>query len=154
MNVKISTSRKEITISEAEVTRFIDLESGIPLSMIKVSCPGSPAKFLAKAFVEETSLSFECYSLKTMVTVSGLSMREDNGVEYIFKENPSKVRCSYKIINFEHKFANEKAILVPEDVRDLPETQANMLRDLPYIRLILIEDIPRGYLLPFPRYPK
>jgi hypothetical protein len=62
------------------------------------------------------------------------------------------MKCGYKIISFDHKFANEKAILAPEDIVKLHDDQIEILRRLPFIRLILREDIPKGYLLPFPRY--
>ena len=154
MIVKIGTSPGPITISEAKVERFISLESGLPSSMVKISYKGENYEELAKAFVEEASLSFECETLKTNVIVNGMSMHGEDTVEYVFQERSSEVSCRYRVISFEHKFANERAILVPDDLRDIPRSQADMLRNLPFIRLILREDVPKGYLLPYPRYPE
>lgn len=152
MIVKIITQFKEIVISNAKVERFIDLQSGIPFSMVKISYIGKIITDLSKAFVEETSLSLECEIIKTDVIINSVSKHKENKIEYIFQEKTSKVPCSYKIISFDQKFSNEKAILIPKDVRELPINQLHLLRELPYIRLILRQDIPRGYLLPFPRY--
>lgn len=154
MIVRIGTPSGRIVIPEAKVERFISLESGLPSSMVRITYKGKNYEELAKAFVEETSLSFECDTLKTKVTINGMSMQGEDTVEYVLQERSSEVPCRYKIISFEHKFANERAILVPEDVRDIPRSQTDMLRNLPFIRLILREDVPKGYLLPYPRYPE
>jgi len=154
MIVKIGTPTGHIIIPEAKVERFISLESGLPSSMVKITYRGKAYEELAKAFVEETSLSFECDTLKTNVAINGMSMHGEDMVEYVLVEGSSEVPCHYKIISFEHKFANERAILVPDDLRDIPRSQTGMLRNLPFIRLILREDVPKGYLLPYPRYPR
>lgn len=153
MKVTIEVNGDTLVIPNAKVERFIDLQIGIPVSKVKVSYEGSAFEKLSIAFVEETAVNFSSEKLKTIVQVSGMTISE-NEVEYIFKEISSQVPCFYKILSFEHKFANEKAMLVPQDVRDLPERQTNILRELPYIRLILREDVPKGYLIPFPRYPE
>ena len=152
MTVKIGTPSGHIVIPEAKVERFISLESGLPSSMVRITYKGKSYEELAKAFVEETSLSFECDTLKTNVAINGMSMHGEDMVEYVLQERSSEVPCRYKIISFEHKFANERAILVPDDLRDIPRSQTDMLRNLPFIRLILREDMPKGYLLPYPRY--
>ena len=154
MIVKIGTPSGHIVIPEAKVERFISLESGLPSSMVRITYKGKSYEELAKAFVEETSLSFECDTLKTTVAINGMSMHGEDLVEYVFQERSSEVPCRYKIMSFEHKFANERAILVPDDLRDIPRSQTDMLRNLPFIRLILREDVPKGYLLPYPRYPE
>jgi hypothetical protein len=150
--VKIFTQFKEWIISNANVERYIDLQSGIPFSMIRLLYDGKIITDLSKAFVEETSLSLECEIIKTDVIINSVSEHKGDRIEYIFQEKISRVPCNYKILSFDQKFSNEKAILIPEDVRELPISQMHLLRDLPFIRLILRQDIPRGYLLPFPRY--
>ncbi|NHJ32641.1 MAG: hypothetical protein FK732_07255 [Asgard group archaeon] len=151
MLVKIGSTLKDIIIPEAKVERFIDLQSGTPKSAVKISYMGKSFEELSESFVEEEILSFDCEILKTKVVIDGLSIKESL-VEYVFHEKSSEVPCYYKAINKEHKFGNERAILIPTDVRDIPSTQISLLRELPFIRLILREDIPKGYLLPFPRY--
>jgi hypothetical protein len=150
--VKLATPSKNIIIEKAKVERFIDLHTGLPLSMVKISYQGISYDEITRAFVEETSISFECKILRTEVLVSSISMNKKSRVEYVFQEKTSKVSCRYKSLRSEYKFGNERAILIPEDTRECPSNQLNLLRELPFIRLILREDIPKGYLLPFPRY--
>jgi len=134
-----------VTIPDAQVKRFIDLQSGLALSMIKVSYIGEAFPQLGKAFQENTLLPFECDILKTQVLVHGSSHdSKEKKHEYIFMEKYADVPCGYKLLGTE--VGNEKAIIVPENTRDMPPEEMQKIRDLPFIRFILKKDIPEEFL--------
>jgi hypothetical protein len=135
----------EIIIPDAEVKRFIDLQSELPLSMIKVSYIGEAFKELGKAFQEHTLLPFECDIIKTQVLVHGASHNfKEKKHEYILLERAADVSAGYKLIHT--KVGNEKAIIVPENTKDMRPEEMQKLRNLPYIRFILKKDIPADLL--------
>jgi len=131
-----------VTIPDAEVKRFIDLESGLPLSMIKVSFIGEGFNELGKAFQENSLLPFECEIIKTQVLVYGSSHKE-NKHEYILMERAVDVSSGFKLVFTE--IGNEKAMMLPLNTRS-PHDYAEELRKLPFIRLILKRDIPSRLL--------
>jgi len=135
MKVKIGNT----IIPDAEVERFIDLQSGLALSMIQVSCEGEPIKELEEAFQKNILLPFECAIIKTNVLVHGASHRmKEKKHAYTLFERAVDVPCGYKLIHT--KVGNEKAIIVPENTKDMPDME--VLRKLPFIRFILKKDIP------------
>lgn len=143
MKVRIGS----VTIPDAQVKRFIDLQSGLALSMIKVSYIGEGFTKLGKAFQEHTLLPFECDILKTQVLVHGLSHDiKEKKHEYVFLERGADVSCGYMLVSFDEKVGNEKAIIVPENTRDIHPEEYDKLRDLPFIRFILEKDIPKDML--------
>jgi len=133
----------KITIPDAEVKRFIDLQSGLPLSMIKVSYEGEGYEELGRAFNEGTLLPFECIVLKTEVLVHG-STHDSNRKkhEYVLLERAADVSSGYKLIHTSAGY--ERAIIVPDNTKEIPDMQR--VRDLPFIRLILEKDIPKDLL--------
>lgn len=138
MKVKIGSA----IIPDAQVKRFIDLQSGLALSMIRVSYEGELIKELGEAFQKHTLLPVECDILKTNVLVHGARHQmEEKKHEYILQERYADVPCGYKLIHT--KVGNEKAIIVPENTRDMHPEEMQKLRDLPYIRFILEKDIPK-----------
>ena len=134
MKVKIG----EVIIEDAQVKRFIDLQSGLPLSMIKVSYVGEGFPQLGKALQENALIPFECEILKTQVLVHASSHNSiEKRHEYVFMERG--VPCGYKLIHTEPTEGKEKAISVPEDTDN---ALVEKLRELPFIRLILEKDVP------------
>lgn len=64
---------------------------------------------------------------------------------YTFLERAIDVSCGYKLLHT--KVGNERAIIVPENVKDIYFSQnPEELRKLPYIRCILKKDIPEDWL--------
>lgn len=134
MKVKIGS----VTIPDAEVKRFIDLQSGLALSMIRVSYIGEPIEELRSG----TLFPFECDIIRTNVLLHGARHQiKEKKHEYILQERYADVPCGYKLIHT--KVGNEKAIIVPENTRDMHPEEMQKLRDLPYIRFILENDIPK-----------
>ena len=131
-------------IQDAEVKRFIELKSGLPLSMIKVSHKGEPFQELREARAQiDRLLPFECAVIKTNVIVHDIhSSREKREVEYVLQERYADVPCGYKLIHTE--FGNETAIIVPENTKYDYDVQG--FRNLPFIRFILKKDMPKDLL--------
>lgn len=138
MKVKIGN----VDIPNATVKRFIDLQSGLPLSMVKVNYTGNiDVKEIGIAMQKVALLPFECDTLKTNVLVHGASHNSTtNEHEYILQERAADVSCGYMLLHT--KVGNEKAIIVPEDVEKKLVVDAERFRKLPYIRYILKKDIP------------
>ena len=135
-NVKVKIG--EVTIQDAQVKRFIDLQFGIPLSMIRVSYRGESFPKLDREFQKHTYVPFECEMLKTRVVVHASSHNlVKKKHEYVFRERVADVPSGYKLLYTQ--VGNEKAILIPEKT---PINQKEKLRQLPFIRLILEKDIP------------
>jgi len=131
-------------IPDAEIKRFIDLQSGLALSMIRVSYEGEAFKELGEAFNKQMLLPLECEILKTNVLVHGSSHDERTKKhEYVFLERAIDVSCGYKLLHT--KVVNERAIIVPENVKDAYFEDAEKLRTLPYIRFILKKGIPKDW---------
>ena len=139
----------DIVIQDAKVTRFIDMSSGLPLSMIRVSGEGKPFKELNEAYQENTLLEFECDILKNpKVLVRRISVDiAENTYSYTLQERAAEVSSGYKLIHT--NIDNEKAIIVPKEI-DVREGRSyedklkrmDELRELPFIRYLLKSDIP------------
>jgi len=126
-------------IPDAEVKRFIDLQSGLALSMIKISYEGERIRGLDWG-EEDKPIPFECDIIKTSVLIQSRSFSlEPNKVEYVLQERYIDVPCGYKLVNTNHE--NERAIIVPEIIGNIYDNLDNF-RKLPFIRFILEEDIP------------
>jgi len=137
----------DIVIQGANVTRYIDMSSGLPLSMIRVSGEGPFFKELAEASNEHTLLEFECDSLKNpKVLVHGFSHNiVENTYSYTLLERGADVSCGYKLIHT--KIDNELAIIVPEETDTLHVwKRLDELREWPFIRYILKKDIPEKWI--------
>ena len=138
-------------IQDAQVTRFIDMSSGLPLSMIKVNGQGKPFKELGIAFQEKTFLEFECDILKNpQVLVHGCSADfSKNTYSYTLLERAADVSCGYNLIHTD--VDNEKAVIIPEDIEVMKGSYEDhiktmdKLRELPFIRYILKQDIPEPF---------
>lgn len=129
----------EISIPDAEVERFIDLQSGLALSIIEVSYEGKPFEELVKAMREHKLLPLECEIIKTRVFVIGIRRGMRLSV-CILQESEANVSCGYKLIHT--NVGNEKAIILPEDTNiDIKKIQR--VREIPFIRLILRKDIQK-----------
>ena len=141
MKVKIGN----VIIPDATVKRFIDLQSGLALSMIDVSYANKRVEDseLVEAFKNHTLLPFECEILKTNVLVHGFGQNEKM-YEYILQERAADVSCGYKKVDWRQPTQDKTMVfIIPEDVKDLiPPEQ---LRTLPYIRFILKKDIPETW---------
>jgi hypothetical protein len=138
MQVKVGT----VVIPDAEVKRFIDVESGLPLSMIKVTYTGEGFKEIGEAFLKTALIPFECEIIKTQVIVHASSHKE-NVHEYIFQERAADVPCGFRLSHTD--VGNEKAIMLPENAKDT-YTYGEQIRELPYIRLILKRYMPAKLL--------
>ena len=136
-----------VTIPDAQVKRFIDLQSGLALSMIKVSYIGEAFPQLGKAFQENTLLPFECDMLKTQVLVHGSSHDSiEKKHEYILMERYADVPCGYKSVSFSKEVGNEKAMILPINTKEMHPDEYDKFRKLPFIRFILKKDIPEDLL--------
>lgn len=147
----------DIVIQDATITRFIDMSSGLPLSMIRVSGKGKPFKELNRAYQEKTFLEFECDILKNpQVLVHGISIDlVENTYSYTLLERAADVSCGYKLIHtYNHPgIDNERSIIVPDEIEVLRGSsyedtlkRVGKLRELPYIRYILKSDIPEDWI--------
>jgi hypothetical protein len=140
MKVKIGGA----TILDAQTKRFIDLQSGLALSMIQVSYEGEPIKELGEAFQKHTLLPFECDTIKTLVLVHGARHdSKEKRNEYTFQGRTIDVPCGYKLVSFSKKVGNEKAIIVLENIKDTHPEEYDKPRQLLFIRFILEKDIPK-----------
>lgn len=133
-----------VDIPEATVKRFIDLQSGLALSMIQVSYSGNiDAKEIGTAIQTNALIPFECDILKTNVLVHGVSHdSRTNKHEYILQERATDVPCGYMLLGTE--VGNERAIILPEALKNLA-VDTERFRKLPYIRFILAKDIPKEW---------
>ena len=139
MQVKIGS----ITLKDAKVTRFIGMDSGLPLSMIRVEAKGDLSPELQKAYIENTLVSFESEGLKNNgVLINHTSVTpEKKLITYILQER------AIDVIHTKEK--GERAIIIPEDVNVLDGTtfeqaqeRLNKIRSAPFIRFILKKDVP------------
>lgn len=140
MKVKIGS----VTIPDATVKRFIEMQSGLPLSMIHVSYTDEKVddSELAEAFNKKTLLPFGCEILKTNVSVHGLGHEADK--DYYILQERGAVSCSYKSVDWTQPTGNVKMFfIIPEDVKNLIDPYELSL--LPYKRLILRRDIPEEW---------
>jgi hypothetical protein len=141
MKVKIG----DVTIPEATVRRFIDMQSSLPLSMVHVSYTDQAVddSELTEAFKKNLLLPFECEILKTDVLVHGFG-HEAGKDYYILQEPAGDVSCGYKSVDWTQPTGNTKMVfIIPEDVEDLKDPYELSL--LPYKRLILRKDIPKEW---------
>jgi hypothetical protein len=136
-----------VIIPDATVKRFIDMESGLPLSMIRVTYFDNRIsdEQITDAFQKQTILPFESEVLKTIVIVHGFAENEkEKKHEYTLQERGADVSCGYKSVDWTQPTQNQKMVfIVPEDVKDLINPYELSL--LPYKRLILRKDIPEGW---------
>ena len=147
MKVKIG----KVVIPNATVKRFIDLQSGLPRSMIRVTyLPGVVDDGeLVEAFKNGSVLPFECEILKTRVVVSGFGSKITERY-FTLREDATTVSCDYRKISYEPRIGKEKALVIPKNVRGEFDIKPEELRLLPYIRLILKDDVPETCLERFP----
>jgi len=141
MKVKIGS----VIVPDATVKRFIDMESGLPLSMIRVNYTQEVDDGeLIEAFNNNTSLPFECEILKTKrVLVHGFG-RDEQGRHFTLQEWGADVSCGYKSVDWTQPTGNIKMVfIIPEDVKDLIDPYELSL--LPYKRLILRRYIPKEW---------
>jgi hypothetical protein len=139
MKVKIGN----VVIPDATVKRFIDMESGLPLSMIRITYFGNRIsdEQIVDASHKQGLLPFESEVLKTFVLIHGFAESEkEKKHEYTLQERAADVSCGYMLLHT--KVGNEKAIIVPEDVEKNLMADVERFRKLPYIRYILKKDIP------------
>ena len=137
----------DIVIQDAKVTRYIDMSSGLPLSMIRVSGKGPPFEELVKASNEHTFLEFECDILKNpKVLVHGFSFDiDENTYSYTLLERAADVSGGYKLIHTKND--NELAIIVPKEIDTLGVwNRLDEIREWPFIRYILKKDIPEKWI--------
>jgi len=135
-----------VVIPDATIKRFIDMESSLPLSMIRVTFTDKIVDDeLVEAFKSNTILPFECDTLKTDVLVHGFGTSEEGKKhEYVLQERGADVSCGYKSVDWTQPTQNQKMIFIlPEDVKDLIDPLELSL--LPYKRLILRKDIPEDW---------
>lgn len=141
MEVKIGS----VVIPDAKMKRFIDLQSGLPLSMIEVTFAQEVEdEELVEAFKRNISLPFECEILKTKrVLIRGFG-RDEQGRFFNLQEWGADVSCGYKSVDWTQPTGNMKMVfIIPEDVKDLIDPYELSL--LPYKRLILRKDIPKEW---------
>jgi hypothetical protein len=143
MKVKIGN----VIIPDAKVKRFIGLESGLPYCMIEVTFPFGIVEDgdLVEAFKANTVLPFECAILKSKVLVCGFG-RHKQVRRFTLQELASEVSCNYRLTSYEPKVGKEKAIVVPDNLKRQYDLAPEELRLLPFIRLILKDDIPKTCL--------
>ena len=136
-----------VTIADATVKRFIDMESGLPLSMIRVTYFGNRIADdqIIDAFNKQTILPFESETLKTLVLVRGFAEDgKEEKREYTLQERGADISCGYKSVDWTQPTGNKKMVFIlPEDVKDLINPYELSL--LPYKRLILRKDIPKDW---------
>ena len=137
-----------VIIPDATVKRFIDMESGLPLSMIRITYFNDkiPDDQIIEAFNKQAILPFESEILKTFVLIHGFAENEkEKKREYILQERAADVPCGYKSVDWTQPTQSQKMVfIVPEDVKDLADPYELSL--LPYKRLILRKDIPEDWL--------
>ena len=136
----------KVTIPDAQVKRFINLQSGLPLSMIKVSHKHKKLEHgeLIEAFKNNTILPFECETLKTRVLVHGFGSEETTDY-FILQEPASDVSSGYKKVDWRQPTKDETMVFVmPENVKD--SIRPEKLKTLPYIRFIYEKNIPKEWL--------
>jgi len=144
-----------LVIQDASVKRFIDLESGLPLSMIRVTHKDKNVDDgeLIDSMMshKDTIFPFECDILKTEVLVQGFGKQGDES-NYTFLERAVDVSAGYKSIDWTQPTGNEKMkFILPEDVKDLIDPYELSL--LPYRRLILRRYIPKEWFKEKPSEP-
>lgn len=144
MKVKIGS----VTIPDATVKRFIDMDSGLALSMIEISYIGMGNEYgtLIEAFKKDTLLPFECEILKTKkVLVRGFGYNNETKVgHFILQERGADVSCGYKSVDWRQPTQDETMVFIlPEEVKDLISPEK--LRMLPFIRFIRKKDIPKDW---------
>jgi len=136
-----------VVVPDAIVKRFIDMESGLPLSMIKVTYFGNRIvdDQIITAFREHAVVPFESENLKTIVLVQGSGENKtEEKREYILQERATDVSCGYKLVDWKQPTGNQKMIfIVPEDVERIDQYELSLL---PYKRLIFRKDIPRDWI--------
>ena len=136
-----------VTIADATVKRFIDMESGLPLSMIRVAYFGNRIADdqIIDAFNKQAVLPFESETLKTLVLVRGFAEDgKEEKREYTLQERGADISCGYKSVDWTQPTGNKKMVFIlPEDVKDLINPYELSL--LPYKRLILRKDIPKDW---------
>lgn len=144
MRVKIGS----VVIPDATVERFIDMESGLPLSMIRVTYFGirSWDRQIVEAFHREAALPFESEILSTFVLSMGfVEDRKEEKHEYILRERADHVSSGYKIVAYDEGEKKQRIVfVVPEDLNI--GIGINELSKLPHERLILRKDIPKIWL--------
>lgn len=141
MKVKVG----EVTIPEAQVKRYISLESSLPLSMIDITYSQEvDDEELVDAWKNHTPVPFECEILKAKrVLVRGLG-RDEQERHFTFQEFAADVYAGYKSVDWTQPTDNKKMVfIVPDDVKDLIDPYELSL--LPYKRLILRKDIPEEW---------
>lgn len=141
---KLKVKIDDLIIPDAKVERFIDLESGLPLSMVRVTYEGEPFEEIAKAWSEQNLIPFESDVLKTNVLVIGSEwLREERKVEYTLLERAIDVPCGYKRSTFRNVQTGERVeFLLPEDMVDLSPERLKQFKKLPFIRFILRKHLP------------
>lgn len=143
MKVRIGS----ITIPDATVKRFIDMDSGLPLSMVRISYKGPENEYgeLIDAFQKNTLLPFECEILKTKVLVHGFGYNKETKTgHFILQERAADVSSGYKLVDWRQPTQDETMIFIlPENVK---LTSPEKLGALPCIRLIFKKDIPKEWL--------
>ena len=126
-----------MVIPDAEVKRFIELQFGLPYSMIRVTYTGEGRSELGQALTSNTVIPFDCDTLKTRVMIQSSSQNsETDKHEYVLMEPAADVPSGYILIHT--KVGNEKAILVPENA---DKSKVDEFRKLPYFRLISKKDV-------------
>ena len=141
MRVKIGN----VDFPDVIVKRFIDLQSGLPLSMIQVNYTGNiDTKEIGTAMQKQALLPFECGTLKTNVLVHGASHdSRTNKHEYILQERAADVSSSYKLMDWTQPTKDKNMIfIVPETLAD--GVSPEELKKLPYIHFILKKNIPQN----------
>lgn len=143
MRVKIGN----VAIPDATIKRFIDMESGLPLSMIRVTYFDDRIsdEQIIEAFNKQAVLPFESEALKTFVLVRGFAENEkEKKHEYTLQERAADVSCGYKSVDWTQPTQNQKMVFIlPDDVKDLISPYELSL--LPYKRLIFRKDIPEDW---------
>ena len=143
MKVKIGN----VIIPDATVRRFIDLQSGLPLSMIEVTYTQKVEHGeLIEAFNKNTSVPFECEILKTKrVLVHGFGYNKETNIHhFVLQEWGADVSCGYKLIDWRQPTQEKTMVFIlPEDVKDLVPPEE--LTKLPFIRFILKKHIPQEW---------
>lgn len=141
MEVKLGS----IIIPNATVKRFIDLQSGLPLSMIEISYVSPQIGYteLLEAFKNEATLLFQSEILNTLVQLQSYAYNtEARERKFILLERDiSSGYKSLRIVN--RKAGKDYHFLVPENIK---KGATEELEILPYIRFILKKDVPEWLL--------
>jgi hypothetical protein len=143
MKIKVGN----VIFPDATIKRFIDIQSGLPLSMINVFYVGKEDEYgeLIEAFENNVLVPFECDVLKTKVLVHGFGGDNRTNKRYfILQERAADVSSGYKKVDWTQPTRDKTmAFILPEDIKDLipPEKLAM----LPFIRFILKKDIPKEW---------